>query len=101
MPLQYAVTLKAVKLYFVDEKVDFVFAQNIDCGCTLEPPYWGVSNEYLQSMFNSKNKSNVYPCKFHFFYIKLGCKVFFITWTSWHDGSVLNFLPNSIRSSCL
>ena len=90
MPLQYAVTLKAVKLYFVDEKVDF-FAQNIDCGCTLEPPYWGVSNEYLQSMFNSKNKGNVYP----------GCKIFYITRTSWHDGSFLNFLPNSICSSCL
>ena len=32
------------------------FAQNIDCGYTLEPPRRGVSNEYPQSMFWSKNK---------------------------------------------
>ena len=28
-----------------------IFAQNIDCGYTLEPPHWGGSNEYPQSMF--------------------------------------------------
>ena len=33
-----------------------IFAQNIDCGYTLEPPQWGRSNEYPQSMFQSKNK---------------------------------------------
>ena len=27
------------------------FAQNIDCGYTLEPPRRGSSNEYPQSMF--------------------------------------------------
>ena len=27
------------------------FAQNIDCGYTLEPPRRGGSNEYTQSMF--------------------------------------------------
>ena len=32
------------------------FAQNIDCGYTLEPPRRGGSNEYPQSMFWSKNK---------------------------------------------
>ena len=32
------------------------FAQNIDCGYTLEPPRQGGSNEYPQSMFWSKNK---------------------------------------------
>ena len=32
----------------------FIFAQNIDCGCTLEPPRRGGSNEYPQSMFWSK-----------------------------------------------
>ena len=26
-------------------------AQNIDCGYSLEPPRWGGSNEYPQSMF--------------------------------------------------
>ena len=37
-----------------------IFAQNIDCGFTLEPPRRGGSNEYPQSMFWSKNKKNRY-----------------------------------------
>ena len=38
-----------------------IFAQNIDCGYTLEPPQLGGSNEYPQSMFWSKYKKKVYP----------------------------------------
>ena len=37
-----------------------IFAQNIDCGYTFEPPRRGGSNEYPQSMFLSKNKKNRY-----------------------------------------
>ena len=37
-----------------------IFAQNIDCGYTLEPPQRGGSNEYPQSMFWSKTKKNMY-----------------------------------------
>ena len=37
-----------------------IFAQNIDCGYSLEPPRRGGSNEYPQSMFWSKNKKNKY-----------------------------------------
>ena len=37
-----------------------IFAQNIDCGYTLEPPRRGGSNEYPQSMFWSKYKKNSY-----------------------------------------
>ena len=33
-------------------------AQNIDCGYSLEPPRWGSSNEYPQSMFLSRDKKN-------------------------------------------
>ena len=33
-----------------------IFAQNMDCGYTLEPPHGGGSNEYPQSMFLSKIK---------------------------------------------
>ena len=40
--------------------VFLIFAQNIDCGYTLEPPCQGGSNEYPQSMFWSKNKKNRY-----------------------------------------
>ena len=37
-----------------------ISAQNIDCGYPLEPPRRGGSNEYLQSMFLSKNKKILY-----------------------------------------
>ena len=33
-----------------------ILAQNIDCGYSLEPPRRSGSNEYLQSMFLSRNK---------------------------------------------
>ena len=52
-----------------------IFARNIDCGYSLEPPHRGGSNEYPQSMFLSRNKkNNVYPCKPQFYYIKVGFK---------------------------
>ena len=37
-----------------------IFAQNIDCEYTLEPPQRGGSNEYPQSMFWSIDKKNMY-----------------------------------------
>ena len=47
---------------FHRKKIDIflIFAQNIDCGYTLEPPRRGGSNEYPQSMFWSKTKKNRY-----------------------------------------
>ena len=52
-----------------------IYAQNINCRYSLEPPRRGGSNEYSQSMFSSENKkNNVYPCKPQFFYIKVGFK---------------------------
>ena len=65
-----------------------IFAQNIDCGYTLEPPRRGGSNEYPQSMFWSKNKKNrciplhtpVLP------YIKVGYRGVYIAQTSFRDG---------------
>ena len=51
-----------------------ISAQNIDCGCSLEPPHKGGSNEYPQSMLLSRNKKNdVYPFP-QFYYIKVGFK---------------------------
>ena len=49
------------------------FAQNIDCGYTLESPRRGSSNEFIQSMFWSKNKENRYT-RNRFFYKKVGFK---------------------------
>ena len=44
-----------VKLGFTGVYINFfIFAQNIDCGFSLEPPHRGGSNEYLQSMFWAK-----------------------------------------------
>ena len=34
-----------------------IFAQNLDCGYTLEPPRQGDSNQHPQSIFWSKNKN--------------------------------------------
>ena len=52
-----------------------ISAHNIDCGYSLEPPRRGGSNEYPQSMFLSRNKKiNVYPCKPHFYWIKVRFK---------------------------
>ena len=45
-----------------------IYAQNIDCRYSLEPPRQGGSNEYPQSMFLSRNKkNNAYPCKPQFY----------------------------------
>ena len=52
-----------------------ISAQNTDYWYSLEPPRRGGSNEYLQSMFLSRNKkNNVYPCKPQFYYIEVGFK---------------------------
>ena len=63
MPMQYTEIFCALKIrnfqlnFFY---IFLIFAQNIDCGYTLEPPRRGGSNEYPQSMFWSKNKKNRY-----------------------------------------
>ena len=44
----------------------YISAQNIDCGYSLEPPRRGGSNEYPQSMFLSRDKTN------NVYYIKVG-----------------------------
>ena len=61
MPMQYTVISKVVKNENNQQKffnIFLIFAQNIYCGYTLEPPRRGGSNEYPQSMFWSKNKKN-------------------------------------------
>ena len=37
-----------------------ISAQNIDCGYSLEPPRWGGSNKYPQSMFWAEIRKIVY-----------------------------------------
>ena len=63
LPMQYTEiykVLKNEKFQYKNFDIFLIFAQNIDCGYTLEPPRRGGSNEYPQSMFWSKNKKNRY-----------------------------------------
>ena len=63
-----------------------IFAQNIDCGYTLEPPRRGGSNEYPQSMFWSKNKKKRFtPANPSFAIKKVGFKGVKITRTRFPD----------------
>ena len=59
--MQYTEIFCALKIENFQRKnfdIFLIFAQNIDCGYSLEPPRRGGSNEYPQSMFWSKNKKN-------------------------------------------
>ena len=61
MPMQYNKIFKVVNNENFQKKnfdIFLIFAHNIDCGYTLEPPRRCGSNEYPQSMFWSKNKKN-------------------------------------------
>ena len=49
--LKFYTTVKQKKIQIKNCDIFLIFAQNIDCGYTLER-----SNEYPQSMFFSKNK---------------------------------------------
>ena len=46
-PHFYIVKLGLTGVYIIF----LISAQNTDCGCSLEVPRWGGSNEYPQSMF--------------------------------------------------
>ena len=71
--IEYFTTKKIENFQIKNSDIFLSSAQNIDCGYSLEPPQWGGSNEYPQSMFLSRNKkNNVYPCKPQFYYIKVG-----------------------------
>ena len=63
LPMQYTEVILALKIENFQLKIFdifLIFAQNIDCEYTLEPPRQGGSNEYPQSMFWSQNKKNRY-----------------------------------------
>ena len=63
LPMQYTEIFLALKIENFQLKnfdIFLIFAQNIDCGYTLELPRRGGSNEYPQSMFWCKNKKNRY-----------------------------------------
>ena len=58
-----------------------IFAQNIDCGYTLEPP------RRVPTIFRGKNKKNMYTPAYHSFAnIKVGFKEVYLTRACFHDG---------------
>ena len=46
-----------MEIFCRKKNIFLIFAENIDCGYTLEPPRRSGSNKYPQSMFWSKNKN--------------------------------------------
>ena len=66
---RFFLALKIEKFLLKNSDIFLIFAQNIDCGYTLEPPRRGGSNEYPQSMFWSKNKKNGFTPAYHSFSI--------------------------------
>ena len=63
-----------------------IFAQNIDCGYTLEPRLnEAVLTSTHNLCFGAKIRNNIYPCKPQVYYIKVGCKGVFITRTCYHE----------------
>ena len=62
-----------VKLGFTGVYIIFlIYAQNIDCGYSLEPPRRGGSNEYPQYMFCAEiwKISGFFNWKFSFFWLQ-------------------------------
>ena len=62
-----------VKLGLTGYTLFFIFLlKNIDCGYSLEPPRWGGSNEYPQSMFWAEiwKMSEFLSENFHFLVVK-------------------------------
>ena len=51
--------LAFITMQMIIEFLFLFFAENIVCGCSLEPPRW----EHTQSLFLNSNKNdNEYPC---------------------------------------
>ena len=86
---QYFTAVKNVHFQMKFVNIFLIFAQNIDCGYTLDFDLRRVSEAVLTSThnlcFGAKIRKNVYPCKPQFYYIKVGCKGVFITRTCFRD----------------
>ena len=73
--LKYIENFTTQNWKFSDKYSDIfhISAQNLERVYSIEPPRGGETNENPQFMFLSKNKkTNVYPCKPKFYYIKVG-----------------------------
>ena len=84
IPMHYAEIFKGCKNDNFQLKLFYIFvifAENIDCG---------VLTSTHNLCFKAKIRKNVYTCKPHFYYIKVGCKWVFITLTCYDVGLILD-----------
>ena len=75
--MQYTEIFSAVKIEnFIRKNFDIfnIFAQNIDCGYTLEPPRRGGSNEYHNLCFGAKIRKIGIPLQTPVLLYKSGVK---------------------------
>ena len=86
--MHYAETFKGCKndhFYMKFFDIFLIFAKNIDCWYTLEPPHEAVLTSTHNLCFRAKIRKNEYPCKPQFYYLKVGCKGVYIIRTCKHD----------------
>ena len=70
--------------HFYIEKLGFtrvyiiflIFAQNIDCGYSLEPPRWGGSNEYHNLCFEQKYEKNIRFLAKNFLFLEMKISIY-------------------------
>ena len=67
-----------------------IFAQNMDCGYTLEPVLTSTHDLCFRAKIRKKMNTPVKP---QFYYIKVGCKGVYITQTCYPD--VYGFIASS------
>ena len=76
-----------------------IFAQNIDCGYTLEQ-YCLLETSTHSPCFGAKIRKIGYPCIPQFCYIKVGFKGVFIAWTCFTDDETsFSFFQVDTKSS--
>ena len=64
------------KLGLTGVYIIFIFAQNIDCGYSLEPPHRGGSNEYPQSIVLSRNMKNIRFLSKYFLFLEVKISIY-------------------------
>ena len=91
---------KNVNFQMKNYNIFLIFAQNIDCGYTLEPPHEAVLTSTHNLCFRAKIRNNEYPCKPQVHYIKVG-----VRGSSLHGHVIMpdedgRSLPRTKESSC-
>ena len=84
-PIQKKIGCENENFHWKNFDIFLIFALNIDCGYTLEPPRRGGSNEYPQSMFGAKIRKIDLPLQTPVLLYKSGVQGVFIARTCFSD----------------